>query len=99
MLSIALFSMNPKLNEALDILVEECAEVIQSVCKIKRFGLNGTNPEKNKTNLDQLQHEIGDVAAMIEILQTQFNFLDLEKIEAYKKQKLEKLKIYSSIFK
>jgi hypothetical protein len=32
--------MDPKTKEALDILQEECAEVIQAVSKISRFGLD-----------------------------------------------------------
>ena len=30
--------MNDKLNEILDILIEECSEVIQAASKVKRFG-------------------------------------------------------------
>ena len=34
-----------KVGKPEDRLVEECAEVIQAITKIKRFGLNGHNPD------------------------------------------------------
>ncbi len=46
--------MDPKQKEALDILQEECAEVIQAVSKISRFGLDNLKPGKPKTNREHL---------------------------------------------
>ncbi len=50
--------------ERLDILVEECAEVILAVSAIKRFGYEGQNPELlpiSCTNREALTREMGDV--------------------------------------
>ena len=49
--------MDPKQKEALDILQEECAEVIQAVSKISRFGLDNLKPGKAKTNREHLEEE------------------------------------------
>lgn len=50
-------------SEALAILSEECAEVIQIICKIQRHGLDSFNPnDKSKTqNWQLLAEEIGHV--------------------------------------
>ena len=50
--------------ERLDILVEECAEVILAVSAIKRFGYESKNPgllELSCTNREALTREMGDV--------------------------------------
>ena len=53
--------MYNKVEEALDILQEECAEVIQVASKCKRFG--------TKSNRERLTQEIGDLYCMIQIIQ------------------------------
>jgi NTP pyrophosphatase (non-canonical NTP hydrolase) len=55
----------PHQREILDILIEECAEVIQRATKAKRFGLDEVQPGQPHTNAVRLAHEIGDVIAMI----------------------------------
>jgi len=50
--------------ERLDILIEECAEVIIAVSAIKRFGYESKNPELLAiacTNREVLTREMGDV--------------------------------------
>lgn len=89
--------MDTKTKEALDILQEECAEVIQAVSKISRFGLDNLKPGKLKTNREHLEEEIGDLIAMIDIL-TRNNVIDPANIEAAAKAKIEKLKQWSNIF-
>ena len=49
-----------KINEILDLLQEECGEVVQMVSKCRRFGLE----EKR----EDLVKEIGDVALLLELL-------------------------------
>ena len=61
--------MYSKEKEAMDILQEECGEVIVAVSKISRFGLDNLKPGKPKTNREHLEEELGDLYAMIEILQ------------------------------
>jgi NTP pyrophosphatase (non-canonical NTP hydrolase) len=89
--------MNKTTGEALDILQEECAEVIQAVSKIRRFGLDNAKPGKDKTNREHLENEIGDLYAMIDILQ-ELDIVSWTGIEQAAEAKREKLKIWSTIF-
>ena len=61
--------MNDDLREVLTILQEECAEVIVDVSKCMRFGPDQIMEGQELTNLQRLEKEIGDVQAMIEILE------------------------------
>jgi len=90
--------MDSQTKEVMDILQEECAEVIQAVSKISRFGLDNLKPGKPKTNREHLEEELGDLYAMIEILQ-ELDVVSWTNIEAAAKAKREKLKIWSNIFK
>jgi NTP pyrophosphatase (non-canonical NTP hydrolase) len=83
-------------HEILTILQEECAEVIQAVSKINRFGLTGLQPNGKFTNKENLENEIGDVLTMIDLLKNT-NVLSWDNIELAKKNKLEKLKVWSTI--
>lgn len=54
--------------ERLALLAEECAEVIQAVCKTLRHGYESTNPKKflvpgenPETNRQMLEREMGDL--------------------------------------
>jgi NTP pyrophosphatase (non-canonical NTP hydrolase) len=78
--------------EYLRILQEECAEVIQIVSKIQRFGLYSSNPFDldAKTNLDLLHVEVGDVQALIKLL-TDRGVLSEEKLSDAVDRKLKKL--------
>lgn len=62
--------IDPFIEECLIVLQEECAEVVQAISKIRRFGPNSFNPndENKTTNLALLSQEIGDVLAMIDYL-------------------------------
>ena len=60
--------MDSQTKEVMDILQEECAEVIQAVSKISRFGLDNFKPGKPKTNREHLEEEIGDLMCMIDLL-------------------------------
>lgn len=53
--------------EALGILQEECAEVIQAVSKIRRTGETFRPFGGEKSNLDLLAEEIEDVLILLEI--------------------------------
>lgn len=89
--------MNDKTKEAMSILQEECAEVIQAVSKINRFGLDNLKPGKPKTNQQHLEEELGDVVAMITLLEM-MGIVDQYKIEKAKLAKFEKLKQWSTIY-
>jgi NTP pyrophosphatase (non-canonical NTP hydrolase) len=89
--------MDNKIKEVMDILQEECAEVVVAVSKISRFGIDNYKPGKPKTNREHLEEEIGDVLAMIDIM-LEFNVISLEHLEIAKVAKIEKLKKWSNIY-
>jgi NTP pyrophosphatase (non-canonical NTP hydrolase) len=89
-------NMDEQTKEVMDILQEECAEVIQAVSKISRFGFDNFKPGKPKTNRQHLEEEIGDVLAMIDILQ-KMDEVSFNNIEAAREAKIEKLKQWSTI--
>jgi NTP pyrophosphatase (non-canonical NTP hydrolase) len=59
--------MNKELYNCLDVLQEECAEVIKVASKIKRFGLDSYHPRdpENKINSVKLAEEIGDLVGTV----------------------------------
>jgi len=89
--------MNEDTREILLILQEECAEVTQAVSKCMRFGPDQMKPGKNRTNINMLEEEIGDVLAMIELLQDLNIGVTKEGLDAAKCAKFEKLKQWSNI--
>jgi NTP pyrophosphatase (non-canonical NTP hydrolase) len=89
--------MQEKINEAMNILSEECAEVIQAVSKINRFGMDNYKPGKPKTNRQHLEEELGDLMAMIDILQ-EMDVVSYANIEKAAEAKHEKLKKWSTIY-
>ena len=86
-----------RIDEVMNILGEECAEVIQAISKCNRFGLNNFKPGKPKTNLQHLEEELGDLLAMIDILHD-MDVVSWNNLEAAKAAKIEKLKKWSNIY-
>lgn len=84
--------------EPLDIMCEEAAEIIQAVSKIRRFGWDNHNPLVTpiKINREHLIEEMGDMLAMIEIVQNVYDLDEWLLIEA-KNKKFLKLKKWSTI--
>ncbi len=78
-------------DEIMTILQEECAEVIQAVSKVKRFGM----PENHAT----LVKELGDLQAVIEIMY-EFQVVNCTIDQKFENifQKRQKLKKFSKIF-
>jgi NTP pyrophosphatase (non-canonical NTP hydrolase) len=89
--------MDNKLHEVMNILSEECAEVIQAVSKCHRFGLQNIKPGKPLTNAQHLEGEIGDLLAMVDLLKSN-GVITEEGLNAAKQAKIEKLKQWSSIY-
>jgi NTP pyrophosphatase (non-canonical NTP hydrolase) len=90
--------MNEQTMETLRILQEECAEVIQAISKVFRFGLQATHPDTpNQTNLYRLQEELGDLLAMIELLVDSNVGVSDEGLVLAKNKKFEKLKKWSAL--
>jgi NTP pyrophosphatase (non-canonical NTP hydrolase) len=89
--------MNEQTKEILLILQEECAEVTQAVSKCMRFGPDQMKPGKNRTNLNMLEEEIGDLLAMVELLTDMNIGVSTEGLTEAKKNKFEKLKKWSNL--
>lgn len=89
--------MNNELKEIMLILQEECAEVTQAVSKCMRFGPDQMKPGKDRTNLNMLEEEIGDLFAMVELLVDMRVGITHNGISIAKKQKFEKLKKWSTL--
>jgi NTP pyrophosphatase (non-canonical NTP hydrolase) len=81
--------MGDKLRETLVITQEECAEVIQVISKIFRFGLD--------ENDHRLEDELGDLLCMIDLLVKQ-GVIRPDKLELAKRIKAEKLKKWSKLY-
>jgi hypothetical protein len=90
--------MTNKTQEALDLLQEECAEVIVEVSKIRRFGLETKHYKKDLTHSEMLEIEVGDVLALIDILVEQ-GVLDTDRLAVAKANKRIKLHQWSNLFK
>lgn len=87
--------MDKKDLEALAITQEECAEVIQAVSKMLRFGPD--SHWNGRTTQQDLELEVGDLLAMVDIL-VERGVVRLNEIEAQKVCKREKLHKWSSLF-
>jgi NTP pyrophosphatase (non-canonical NTP hydrolase) len=83
--------VNDHQEECLNILQEECAEVIQAASKIKRFGIHNRKIGEELDNLQNLEMELGDVLAMIDLCrEAGIGITDegLEQAKIAKKQRL-----------
>ena len=90
--------MNSKDRKTLLILQEECAEVIQAVSKVFRFGADMRFPEPTSpTNNQKLEEEIGDLMGMIGILIDK-GIVDSTNVTEAMRNKKAKLKKWSTIF-
>jgi NTP pyrophosphatase (non-canonical NTP hydrolase) len=83
--------VNDHQEECLNILQEECAEVIQAASKIKRFGLIGKPTNTTKTNRESLEMELGDVLALIDLVKAAGLGVTEEGIERARVDKMQRL--------
>ena len=63
--------LTPAEDERLAKLAEECAETIQIICKIQRHGYASRNEDdgaSRMTNREELEQELGDIAAALRLL-------------------------------
>lgn len=91
--------MNDKIKETLIITQEECAEVIQSISKIMRFGFDSCYPTEDSASTKEcLTMEVGQLLCMIGILVEQ-DVIDEDAMIAAMEHKKIKLETWSSIFK
>lgn len=89
--------MKKQVQEALDILQEECGEVIVEVSKCRRFGLDSLHYKTGIKHATMLETEVADVLALVEILIDQ-GVLDRTTLELGIENKKEKLKQWSRIY-
>jgi NTP pyrophosphatase (non-canonical NTP hydrolase) len=90
-----IIKITDKQNDIMDVSQEECAEVIQAISKIRRFGLNSEhNGVSNKSHLEE---EVGDLQCMIELLK-EFGLVDCSNVEVHAQNKRKKLQKWSTIF-
>lgn len=92
--------LTPKILEALDLLQEECSEIIQIISKIRRFGPDSYHPEDQtqRPNKLLLTDEIGDFEVLVNWL-INSGAISEEDIDARMEYKIEKLKKYTNLFK
>jgi len=88
--------MNDKQREILVITQEECAEVIQEISKIFRFGINQLHKDGMPHQL-KLEMEIGDLICMINLL-TEYGVVTQQGINQSVQAKEIKLKKWSKIY-
>jgi NTP pyrophosphatase (non-canonical NTP hydrolase) len=83
------------LNTNITLLTEEACEVAQICCKIQRFGIGSYHPDKGRehTNRSELEQEVGDFLAIVDILVDQ-GILCSHKLYEAKKRKLKKLEFW-----
>ena len=85
-----------KVNEILDILQEECGEVIVAVSKIRRFGIDNSYKDGG-TQREHLIQELGDVTLLIELLKAHRVYTDQE-LHTAQVRKSQKLVKWSKIY-
>jgi hypothetical protein len=79
-------------DECLEILAEECAEVIQEKSKIFRFGCDEFSHHNTIfKHYEMLEQELGDLLAMIELVQQSGIGITTEGLEAAKQKKIKKV--------
>lgn len=80
-----------KQEEILTILQEECAEVIQAVSKVRRFGY--------KNNVYELKKEIADLRCMLDLVEAcSVVTYEPQELPRMILEKQKKLEVYSTIF-
>lgn len=89
--------INSKDKEIMSILQEECAECIQAVSKVFRFGFDNTHPEKLQNNREHFAEEVGDLQAMIDLL-LENNIVSRDQVNLARDNKFNKLRKWSSIY-
>jgi len=86
--------LTPYQDELLEILAEECGEIVQEKSKIFRFGINEKSwHDTSKLHSECLAQEIGDFMAMVELLvdsDVGITYNDIQEAKERKKTKVPK---------
>lgn len=86
--------MNSAEQEILRIAQEECAEVIQAISKVFRFGMDETH--NGVTNRAHLTEEVGDLVCMVELM-IERGLISAQEVAQAGIKKKEKLAKWSNI--
>lgn len=86
--------MDKQVKEILCITQEECAEVVRAISKVFRFGAE--NEWNGQTNKEHLEEELGDVKAMLHLLEMS-GIVSEENVMKAADAKMEKLAKWSNI--
>lgn len=89
--------MNKVEKEILSIAQEECAEVIQAISKVFRFGFDAKHPNESLNNRQRLEEEVGDLQCMISLM-IEFGLVSEHNLMKAEHKKFDKLKQWSNIF-
>lgn len=87
--------MTPQQQTVLHVTQEECAEVVQAIAKVFRFGLAGDY--NGQSNLQRLEQELGDLQCMIDLMM-ETGIVSAHNICTASERKREKLRQWSNIF-
>lgn len=88
--------MTEQQSEILRITQEECAEVVQAISKVFRFGIDEVY--EGRTNKQRLEAELGDLECMIALLK-EFKVVDEFNVSKEMANKRNRLLTWSDIFK
>ncbi len=89
------YYLDEKQKEIMSIAQEECAEVVQAISKIFRFGLD--EMYEGRTNRERLEMELGDLQCMITLLK-QYDIVDESAVFKAELAKRNRLGKWSNIF-
>jgi hypothetical protein len=81
-------------DEIMDIAQEECAEVIQAISKIRRFGID--TEYMDVTNRTHLETEVGDLMCMFDLMIEKGIISEAACLEASRRKRI-KLQVWSNI--
>lgn len=86
-------------SEVLNLIQEECSEVIQIISKIHRFGFDSYHPTdlEKESNRSRLESEIGDLLALIQIACDR-GIVHFPNVWSAIESKKERLKTFSNVY-
>jgi NTP pyrophosphatase (non-canonical NTP hydrolase) len=83
-------------QEIMDLLQEECGELITAISKVRRFGLDNSYKDGG-TQREHLTQEAGDVILLINLL-IERGVFSQEELDRAQDRKQQKLKVWSNIY-